>query len=140
MFAEVLHFEFAGFTVATTLAEARKRYPESYEAGSYIYVRENESHNHIYGISISSVRTLIHFEKRLKNGDLSYPLCRTQFDLIYASYKGPHTVQKFNEELSSVHRRVWEYGKERLVLRCFEVNDTRFAESVELFVVEDGTT
>jgi hypothetical protein len=138
--AEQSHFEFAGFTITTTLSEAKKRYPRSYEANSYIYVSEDDSHNHIYGISISSTRTLLHFEKRLENGGVSYPLCRTQFDQIFTSYGGPHVVQKFNEEASSVHRRVWKKGIERLVLTCFETDGSRLAERVELYVAEPNAT
>ena len=138
--AEKSHFEFAGFTIATTLSEAKKRYPGSYEANSYIYVSEDDSHDHIYGISISSTRTVLLFEKRLENGGVSYPLCRTQFEQIYSSYGGPHVVQEFNEEVSPVHRRVWKEGKERLVLRCFETDGTRFAERVDLYVAEPKTT
>lgn len=138
--AEESYFEFAGFTIATTLSEAEKRYPGSYQANSYIYVSEHDSHDHIYGISISSTRTVLHFEKRLDNGGVSYPLCRTQFEQIDSSYGGPHVVQEFNEEASPVHRRVWKEGKERLVLRCFETDGTRFAERVELYVAEPNET
>ena len=138
--AEELHFEFAGFTIATTLSEAKNRYPGSYEANSYIYVSEDDSHDHIYGISISSTRTVLLFEKRLENGGVSYPLCITQFEQIYLSYGGPHVVQEFNEEASPVHRRVWKEGQDRLVLRCFETDGTRFAEWVELYVAEPNAT
>jgi hypothetical protein len=139
-FSQDSHFEFAGFTIATTLSEAKRRYPGSYEANSHIYVSEDDSHDHIYGISISSTRTLLHFERRLENGGVLYPLCRSLFDQIFTSYGGPDVVQSFNEEASPVHRRVWNKGNERLVLRCFETDGTRFAEHVELFVAESDTT
>ena len=134
--AQDSHFEFAGFTIATTLSEAKSRYQGSYEANSYIYVSEDDSQNHIYGISISSTRTLLHFEKRLEHGGVSYPLCRTQFDEIFTFYGGPDVVQKFNEEASPVHRRIWKKDNERLALRCFEMDGSRFAEHVELFTAE----
>ena len=136
MFAEEPYFEFAGFTVGTTLGKVKARYPGSSEANSYIYVSEDDSHNHIYGISISGTRTLLVFEKRLEGGGVSYPLCRTQFDKIYSSYGGPHIVRKFNEEVMQVHRRVWIEGKERLALWCFEADGTRYAEQVELYIEE----
>jgi hypothetical protein len=136
--AQKPHFEFAGFTIETTLIDATARYPDSKEAHSYIYISKNNTHDHIYGISIRSSGIFLFLEKRLESGGVSYPLCRTKFDEIYPSYGGPDLVRKYNEEAMPVHLRIWKKGRERLALRCFEAEGTRYAERVELYLTEPG--
>jgi len=67
------------------------------------------------------------------NGKEVYPKCRKIFNKIYRLHGGPHIIQKFWEEASFTHKRVWKIKNENLSLRCFEKNGIRYAERISLY-------
>lgn len=97
-----------------------------------------DSHDHVYGISVSGARTLLFFEKRSQEGEVSHPQYRAPFDGIFSAYGEPIVVQAFNEEAMSVHHRIWKHGDERLALKCFESSGRRHAERVDLYLEAPG--
>lgn len=126
-------FQFAGLTARATIEQVQARYSSSELSGSHLFISEQDSHDHIYGISVYDHQTLLAFERKAYSGEVSYPLCRSIFNKIFSAYGGPHIVQRFHEETMQTHRRVWRNGDERIALRCFEKGGSRYAERVELY-------
>lgn len=138
--AQKTTFSFAGFRVTDQIDEVSGRYPNSKRTANYIYVSEADSRDHIYGILFDShgdfTRVRLNFEKKSigpdgrNRGD--YPSCRSVYERFSKDHGPEMTNQRYYEEMTETHNRIWKVGREIAKLRCFRANDGESrAEAVE---------
>jgi hypothetical protein len=119
-------FSFAGFGLKTDAAAVAARYPRSTRVGNHVYVRPEESHDHIYGVEMpgdGSRRVRITFERPAgvpsPDGSGRYPTCAQVQRTIERTYGLPASIMEFSEEASWRADRLWQHGTEELRLLCF---------------------
>jgi hypothetical protein len=119
-------FSFAGFGLKTAAAAVAARYPRSTRVGNHVYVRPEESHDHIYGVEMpgdGSRRVRITFERPAgvpsPDGSGRYPTCAQVQRTIERTYGLPASIMEFSEEASWRADRLWQHGTEELRLLCF---------------------
>ena len=119
-------FTFAGFGLKTDAAAVAARHPRSTRVGNHVYVRPEESHDHIYGVEVpgdGSRRVRITFERPAgvpsPDGSGRYPTCAQVQRTIERTYGLPASIMEFSEEASWRADRLWQHGTEELRLLCF---------------------
>ena len=134
------YFEFAGFNIATRIDDIADNYPNSTIAveRNYIWVANEDSHNHIGGIGISrdqnSPRIKLWFEQEGSAEQRHiYPPCRKIFNSLYRRYGGPHVVLNAHAGAAGYQRRVWKHDDERLSLRCFWKDGQKLVEVISIW-------
>jgi len=122
-------FSFAGFGLKTAAAAVAARYPRSTRVGNHVYVRPEESHDHIYGVEVpgdGSPRVRITFERPAgvpsPDGSGRYPTCAQVQRTIERTYGLPASIMEFSEA-SWRADRLWQHGAEELRLLCFGTRD-----------------
>ena len=117
-------FTFAGLNLETTMADLKRRYPSSMALDTLVYLSDEESHDHISTIGLSSnsaARTLtITFERR-RRGRATYPLCGQSLSRLKESYGSPADVMDAQEERARQRRFKWNTSTESLTLACFQM-------------------
>ena len=117
-------FTFAGLNLKTTMADLKKRYPNSVAVDTLIYLSDEESHDHISTIGVSSngpARTLtITFERR-REGRATYPSCGQSLSRLKERYGTPANVLDAQEERALKRRYQWTTATEALTLDCFRM-------------------
>jgi hypothetical protein len=117
-------FTFAGLNLKTTMADLKKRYPSSIALDTLVYLSDEESHDHISTIGLSSngaARTLtITFERR-RRGRATYPSCGQSLSRLKERYGNPANVMDAQEERVRNRRFEWNTSTESLTLSCFRI-------------------
>jgi hypothetical protein len=123
--AQTESFTFADLSLKTTMAELKMRYPRSTALETVIYLSDEESHDHISTIGLSSngaVRTLvITFERQQRGGRPTYPSCETLLSLLKQRYGSPANVVDAQEGRARNRRFEWKTSAESLTLGCFRM-------------------
>lgn len=118
-------FAFAGLSLKTTIAELKTRYPRSTAVGTLIHVSNEDSHDHVSTIGLSTdgkVRTLnITFERTLPGGTVAYPMCETLLALLKERYGNPAKLVDVQEEQARNRWFEWNTSAESMILRCFRM-------------------
>ena len=122
--AQTESFTFAGLSPRTTTAELKKRYPRSTAVDTLVYLSDEESHDHISTIGLSSngaARTLtITFEQQ-RGRTATYPLCEQSLSRLKERYGNPANVVDGQEERAQNRRFEWNTPSESLRLHCFQM-------------------
>lgn len=119
-------FSYADIGLQTTLAEARKRFPNSQISGDAIQVSERDRRDQVSGIRFaggSAPRTVrLSFERprgAAGRGQPQFPKCKLIEAELRGRYGAPDEVRKFAEESQLRADRVWKGARETLTLACF---------------------
>jgi hypothetical protein len=123
-------FVFAGLSVHTTIEDARKRYLRSSIVGHYVYVSDDDSHDHIHGIELPGDgpdRRLKLFFERSRPRRPEYPRCAAMLAKIKKLYGEPSKVEEFDEEQARNRRFTWWRSDEALSLVCFRFGRQAFS-------------
>ena len=117
-------FTFAGLSLETTMADLKKRYPRSTAIDALVYLSEEEAHDSISTIGLSSegaARALtITFERR-RQGRATYPSCERLLSRLKERYGSPVNVTTAQEERARNWRFEWSTSAESLTLNCFRM-------------------
>ena len=129
-------FAFAGLSPNTTMAELKKRYPKSTALDALVYLSDEESHDHISTVGLSSngaVRTIaIAFEQQ-RQGRATYPACEQLLARLKAQYGNPATATEAQEERARNRRFEWKTSSESLTLNCFQMpRQPQYAERLTM--------
>jgi hypothetical protein len=123
-------FVYSGLSLHTTIEDARKRYPRSSIVGRYVYVSDDDSHDHIHGIELAddgpNRRLKVSFE-RSRSRRPEYPRCEEVLATIKKQHGEPSTVQEFDEERARTRRFTWRRGDEALSVVCFRFGRRAFS-------------
>jgi hypothetical protein len=128
--AQTETFTFAGLSLKTTMAELKKRYPRSTALDTLVYLSDEESHDHISTIGLSSssgARTLTitfepaTFERRRRGRVATYPSCEKSLSRLKGRYGNPADVVDAQEERARNRRFEWKTSTESLTLNCFRM-------------------
>ena len=127
--AQSRSFEFAGLSLGTTMAELRTRYPQSTFLDAMVYVSQEESHDDISTISLttdSSGRTLSITFERQQRDTRTYPPCEKLLAVVKDRHGDPLTTVSGQEERARNRRFVWKKGAEAMTLSCFGMSRQPF--------------
>ena len=119
---------FAGLSPRTTVEAAKKRYPRSSFRDRHVYISEEDSHDHIYGLDLAdsgNARVRIWFERHRREHH-QYPRCEQVVAVITKQYGQPAVVQEFDEERCRNRRLIWRHSEEELSLLCFRMGRQPF--------------
>ena len=123
--AQTDSFTFAGLSLKTTMAELKQRYPKSHAQEALIRLSDEESHDHISTIGLSTnrgVRTLaLTFERQQRGGKPTYPLCDDLQLPLRDRYGDPVSIVDTQQERERNRRFEWKTPTETLMLRCFRM-------------------
>lgn len=123
--AQTDSFTFAGLGLNTTMAELKQRYPKSHAVEALVRLSDEESHDHISTIGLSSnrgVRTLaITFERQQRGRKPTYPSCDSLQAPLRERYGDPASIVDTQEERARNRRFEWKTPAETLTLRCFRM-------------------
>lgn len=119
-------FMYADIGLQTTLAEARKRFPNSKVVGDHIYVSDRDRRDQVSGIRLAGTgkprRVRLSFERprdAAGRGQPVHPKCKVIESDLRARYGAPDEVRKLAEEAQLRADRVWKGAQETLTLICF---------------------
>jgi hypothetical protein len=136
MSAQTARFTFAGLSLETTMEELTKRYPHSTAIGTRVYLSDEESHDHISTIGLSSngaARTLVITFERQRGGRAAYPSCEPSLSRLKQRYGDPTRVVEATEERALNRRFEWTTSIESLTLHCFRMpREPLYAERVTI--------
>ena len=129
-------FAFAGLSLNTTMAELKKRYPKSTALDTLVYLSDEESHDHISTVGLSSngaARTItIAFERQIQ-GRATYPLCEQMLSRLKEQYGNPANAMDAQEERARNRRYQWKTSTESLTLNCFQLpRQPQYAERLTI--------
>ncbi len=115
---------YAGVGLATTLAAAKARFPNSRVAGDYIHVSDRDRRDQVSAIRLagSARPPVVRFEferPRDGRGQPAFPKCKLVEADLRARYGAPDEVRKFAEAAPPRADRIWNGKGETLTLVCF---------------------
>ena len=117
-------FSFAGLNLKTTMAELKGRYPRSTALDTLVYLSDEESHDHIATIGLTStgaVRTLTITFERQRGARATYPSCERSLSGLRERYGNPAHIVDAQEERAQNRRFQWNTSTESLTLHCFRM-------------------
>lgn len=140
-------FSFAGFRVTDQIDQVSRRYPNSKRTANYIYVSETDARDHIYSILFDShgdfARVRLNFEKKTVEPDgrnlRDYPSCRSVYERFSKDHGPQQANQRYHEEKTETHNRIWKAGRETAKLRCFRDSDGEWRVEAIEFIWSEGT-
>jgi hypothetical protein len=134
--AQTESFIFAGLSLNTTMADLKKRYPRSTALDTLLYLSNEESHDHISTIGLSSsgaARTLTITFERQRQGRATYPSCGDSLSRLKERYGNPTHVTEASEERARNWRFEWNTSTESLALSCFRMpRQPQYAERLTI--------
>jgi len=119
-------FAYADISLQTTVAEARKRFPNSKVAGDHVYVADQDRRDQVSGIQVAGTRkpplVRLSFARPRDSagrGQPQFPKCKAIEADLRARYGAPDEVKKFAGEAPPRADRIWKGARETLTLVCF---------------------
>jgi hypothetical protein len=119
-------FAYADVGLQTTLADARKRFPNSKVVGDYLYIADQDRRDQVSGIQFAGTgkpRTVrLNFERprdAAGRGQPQFPKCKVIEAELRGRYGAPDEVRKVAGETPPRADRVWKGARETLTLVCF---------------------
>jgi hypothetical protein len=119
-------FAYADISLQTSLAEARKRFPNSKMVGDTIEVSDRDRRDQVSGIQLAGTRkppmVRLSFERprdAAGRGQPQFPKCKVIESDLRGRYGAPDEVRKSAEAARPRADRVWQGARETLTLVCF---------------------
>jgi hypothetical protein len=119
-------FAYADISLQTSLAEARKRFPNSKMVGDTIEVSDRDRRDQVSGIRLAGTRkppmVRLSFERprdAAGRGQPQFPKCKVIESDLRGRYGAPDEVRKSAEAARPRADRVWQGARETLTLVCF---------------------
>ena len=119
-------FAYADISLQTSLAEARKRFPNSKMVGDTIEVSDRDRRDQVSGIRLAGTvkppRVRLSFERprdAAGRGQPQFPKCKVIESDLRGRYGAPDEVKKFVAEAPPRADRIWKGARETLTLVCF---------------------
>lgn len=119
-------FSYADIGLQTTLAEARKRFPNSKISGDAIHVSDRDRRDQVSGIQLAGTRkppmARLSFERprdAAGRGQPQFPKCKVIEAELRGRYGAPDEVRKSAAAAPPRADRIWQGARETLTLVCF---------------------
>jgi hypothetical protein len=119
-------FAYADISLQTSIAEARKRFPNSKMVGDTIEVSDRDRRDQVSGIQLAGTRkpprVRLSFERprdAASRGQPQFPKCKVIEAELRGRYGAPDEVRKSAAAAPPRADRVWQGARESLTLVCF---------------------
>jgi hypothetical protein len=119
-------FAYADISLQTSLAEARKRFPNSKLVGDTIQVSDRDRRDQVSGIQLAGTRkppmVRLSFERprdAAGRGQPQFPKCKVIEAALRGRYGAPDEVTMVAAATPPRADRVWKGARETLTLVCF---------------------
>jgi hypothetical protein len=119
-------FAYADISLQTSLAEVRKRFPNSKMAGDTIEVSDRDRRDQVSGIQLAGTRqpprVRLSFERprdAAGRGQPQFPKCKVIEAELRGRYGAPDEVRKSAAAAPPRADRIWQGARETLTLVCF---------------------
>ena len=119
-------FSYADIGLQTTLAEARKRFPNSKISGDAIHVSDRDRRDQVSGIQLAGTvkppMVRLSFERprdAAGRGQPQFPKCKVIEAELRGRYGAPDEVRKSAAAAPPRADRIWQGARETLTLVCF---------------------
>ena len=145
--ATVLHaapdqlFSFAGLTLASTPADARRLFPRSAIQDHRVTVATADIRDYarVIELPVSGAGARLHVFFERGGQRPQYPSCDQVLTVLQKQYGRPATVQEFDEERARNRRYLWIRVDEELSLLCFNLGSGRRFSASEVTLARVGS-
>lgn len=133
-------FEFGGLSLATTLQDAARRYPNSTISSGYVRVSPKDTPGHVFGIELFDPNLGNRLRIGFGSPDHRYPPCERIEKAIISRHGAPTEVREFREEAARNRHLTWQLQHETVHLQCFVSGGTTgsYAEAIAVYAAQPG--